>query len=639
MPSSFVSLTPLIRTETGIYCHLLEVDNVKILINCGASYTMDMSIYAPILPQILSCDAILLTSFGINCIGGLPYILQNNYYNKVFSSVPVKVLGKICLDEHLRGMGLEAEVDIGCFERISEIKYSQPTMVNDVEICAYNSGNSIGGCLYKISKGAEKIVVGFNANHRKENHLDGMGFAGVGDCSLCVFNGNHVLAENISIAKRDNMFREAIGSALDLGRKVILPVKYSRFLEVALILNSFMGQRSEKIACLSYFGQRFVERAKSMIEWAGEKVSSMFSEEKINPFEFEKIEFIGHYRDVSEFDVIIVIDEYVHGGILTTVLHKFNDENNVVFLTDPRMEAIIKKESLGMKWYDFRLVERVNEKKRGNGDIEASVIIDDAPDANGAETHWSETRYEVWCEGGDEVFPAVSRRRAYDDYGEYMDRSLFVSEILSAEEISEEKMEKEVVVEEREVAGEGIVLKYRVEKMDLMGISDLNSCKMIIETISPKKLVCIGEDEDTECFFYHTFKYMPCFEDVYMCRSKIILSSDVSMGMVKLDEGFDSLNYQMIGNDTVGSFRGVRDGDVVRCIGNGPGVMIGHVDINELRRMIIERNMRVEQEENGLLVEDCVWIRINADGLTIDGKDSGVFYAVRDVVYMNSAFI
>ncbi|KAG5859650.1 metallo-beta-lactamase-like domain-containing protein [Encephalitozoon hellem] len=639
MPSSFVSLTPLIRTDTGIYCHLLEIDNVKILVNCGAPYTMDMSIYTSVLPQILSCDAILLTSFGVNYVGALPYILQNNYYNKIFSSVPIKVLGKICLDEHLKGMGMEVEGYTACFERISEIKYSQPTVIGNVEICTYNSGNSIGGCIYKISKGAERIVIGLNMNHRKENHLDGIGFSGIGDCSLCVVNGNHVLAENISVAKRDNMFREIVGSVLSSGGKVILPVKYSRFLEIALILNSMMAQRNERIVCLSYFGQRFVERARSMIEWAGEKVSSMFSEEKVNPFEFEKIEFVGHYQDVSEFGVVVVIDEYVYGGILTTVLHQLNDENNMVLLIDPRMDEVIRKESRTMKWYSFRLVERIDEKRGTNGEDSVEDVADDVSDVEGIETDWSEIRHEVWCENGDEVFPSMSRRRAYDDYGEYMDRSLFVSEILPVEEVSEEEMEKETIAEERELEGEGIVLKYRIEKMDLMGISDLNSCKMIVETLSPRKLVCIGEDGDTERFLYHTFKYMPCFEDVYVCRNKIVLSSDVSMGIVKLDKGFDELDYQVIANDSVGSFRGARDGDTVRCIGSGPRMVIGHTDINELRRMIIERNMRVEQEENGLLVEDSVWIRINPDGLTIDGKDAGVFYAVRDVVYRNSALI
>ncbi|KMV66092.1 beta-CASP domain-containing protein [Encephalitozoon cuniculi EcunIII-L] len=639
MSSSFVSLTPLIKTETGVYCHMLEIDNTKILVNCGAPYAMDMSMYTPVLPQILSCDAILLTSFNINCIGGLPYVLRNNYYNKVFSSVPIKVLGKICLDEHLRGMGLESSVDTGCFERISEIKYSQPTAVNNVEICAYNSGNSIGGCLYKISKGPERIIVGFNVNHRKENHLDGMSFSGIGDCSLCVFNGNHVLAENISIAKRDDVFRDMVGGALDSGRKVVLPVKYSRFLEVALILNGLMAQRNGKIACLSYFGQRFVERAKSMIEWAGEKVSSMFSEEKVNPFEFERIEFMKYYQDVSRFDVVVVVDECVHGAMLTTILHEFNDEDNVILLIDPRMDEILRRESGAMKWYNFRLVEKASEKKGMDGDEVLEDSVGDGSDVEGVETHWSEVRHEIWCEDEDEVFPSVARRRAYDDYGEYMDRSLFVKEILPVEEVSEEEIEEETTIEEREVGGEGITLRYRVEKVDLVGISDLSSCKMIIETLSPRKLVCVGEDGDTERFFYHTFKYLPCFEDVYMCRSKIILSSDVSMGMVKLDKGFDALNYRAIGTDSVASFRGVRDGDMVRCIGEGPRMVIGHADINEMRRMIVEGSMRVEQEENGLLVEDCVWIRVSGDGVTIDGRDSGVFYAVRDVVYRSSAFI
>lgn len=639
MSSSFVSLTPLINTETGAYCHMLEIDNAKILVNCGTAPGMDTSIYDPILPQILSCDAIILTGFGIGCIGGLPYVLQNNYYNKVISSVPIKVLGRICLDEHLRAMGLESQMDTECFERISEIKYSQPTVVNNVEICAYNSGNSIGGCLYKISKGAEKIVIGLNVNHRKENHLNGMNLSGIGECSLCVFNGNHVLAENVSIAKRDEMFKSVVRDAVRRGKKVVLPVRYSRLLEVALVLNDVGRQANAKVVCLACFGKRFVERAKAMIEWAGEKVSSMFSEEKVNPFEFENIEFVAHYCDISEFDVVVVVDEYVLGGMLTTVLQRFNDENNVLLLTEPRMEDSIRRESERMKWYEFRLVERVLEKEDAKAGETFEDVTDSEPDPEGVISPWFETKYEVWCDGGDECFPSLSRRRTYDDYGEYMDRSLFVKEVLPVEEGSSSEAVEESTVEEREVAGEGIALRYSVEKVELMGVSDLSSCKMVLESLSPKKLVCIGEDGYTERFFYHTFKYMTCFEDVYVCRRKVVLSSDVSMGIVKLDKDFESLEYKMIGSDLVGGFRGVRQGDTVSCVGSGASMMIGYIDINEMRRMIIEKNMRVEQDEGGLLVEDCVWVRVTSDGVMIDGGDTGVFYAVREVVYKNVVFI
>lgn len=638
MSSSFVSLTPLIDTETGVYCHLLEIDNTRILVNCGAPCTLDMSMYDAIMPQILSCDAILLTSFSISCIGGLPHILQNNYYNKVFSSVPIKVLGKICLDEQLRAMDPHVDMDTDCLERITEIKYSQPTVVNGIEICAYNAGHSIGGCLYRITKGLERIVIGFNINHRKENHLDGVSLASIASPSLCILNSSHVVSENVSVVKRDEMFRSIVEEALDRGRTVVLPVRHSRLLEIALVLNATMARRKERAVCLSYFGKSFVERARSMIEWAGEKMSEMFSEEKVNPFELEHIEFVRYYNRMPESRVVMVVDEGLCGSGAATLLQRFNDERNVLLLTDPRMEESIRRESAGMRYYEFRLVERIVEES----DVKKEMVeksVESESDEDGGNSHWSETRYEIWCSGESEYFPSVARRRAYNDYGEYVDRSLFIKTIVPNEEVEESKVSEESVFEEREEAGRGMMLRYRIATVDFMGVSDLNSCKTILESLSPKKLVCVGEDRDTGRFFYHTFKYMTWVEEVYNCRSKIILSSDVSMGKVRLGRDFYSLNYQKIGNAFVGKFRGVRTGDVVSYVGDTPEIMVGYVDLNEIKRSLIERNMRVDQDESGLLVEDSVWVRTTSDGISIDGDGTDVFYDVRSVIYKNIAFV
>lgn len=637
MSSSFISLTPLIDAEMGIYCHMLEIDNTRILINCGTLYTLDTSIYDPIMPQVLSCDVVLLTSFNVNCIGALSYIVQNNYYNKIFSSAPIKTLGRICLEEHVRGVGIN-NVNVEHFDRITEIKYSQPIVIDGVEICAYNAGNSIGGCLYKITKGMEKVVIGFNVNHRKENHLSGMNLASIASPSLCVFNTNHVLAENISVLKRDETLRSAIENAISQGRKIILPVRYSRFLEIALVLNTIMEKRREKAVCLSYFGRKFTERARSMIEWAGEKVHEMFSEEKISPFDFEHIEFVKHYSMLPDSNVIIVIDEGVYGCGMTTVLNRFNDGNNVLLLTDHRTENVMKDMSGTMKYYNFKLLERIVEKQ----DVRDEILDADAgsePSDDGVALHWSESKYEIWCEDGGEYFPSLARRRAYDDYGEYVDRSLFAKEIVPNEEVEENEVSEESMIEEKEVAGEGIVLNYKVVNIDFTGVSDLNSCKTILESLAPKKLVCVGEDPNTGRFFYHAFKYMSCFEDVYRCKNKIILSMDTSMRKVKLSRDFCNINYQRIGNELVGKFKGLRIGDTVNYLEDTPEIMLGYIDMNGIRRSLTENNMRVDQDKNGLIVEDSVWVKSTADGVMIDGEDSGVFYAVRNAIYKSIAFI
>lgn len=635
MSSSFVSLAPLVDTEAGAFCHLLEIDSTRILINCGLSRRLDVSAYDAVMAQILSCDAILLTSFNISCTGALPYILRNSCYSKIYSSAPVKILGRICLEEHLRAVDGDV-ADSECMERVTEIKYSQPAMVDGVEICAFNAGNSIGACLYRISKGVERIVVGFGVNHRKENHIDGMGLGNVMFPTLCVVSSSHVLAESISAAKRDEVFRKTVEEALERGRTVVLPVRYSRLLEIALVVNEMMGKRRQRAMCLSYLGQRFVERARSMVEWAGEKVSEMFSEEKVNPFDFEHIEFVRYFSRMPADGVVIVVDEGMGGSGLWSVLKRYGNGSNVLLLTDPRMEEEMREMAPGMRHYDFRMFERiVEEKEVWKENVEAEEESVEAEEGAG---HWSESRFEVWCEGG-ECFPSMSRRRVYDDYGEYVDRLLFAKEIVPVEEAEEIEASEESMVEEKELVGTGVALEYRIAIVDFMGVSDLNSCKTILESMSPRKLVCVGEDADTRRFFYHTFKYMTYFEEVYTCVGRIVLSSDVSMGKVRLSSEFGGLGYQRIGDALVGKFLAVRDGETVRYVGDTEKTMLGYVDMNEIKRSLVESNLRVEQDEEGLVVEDCVWIRTTGDGILIDGDGTNVFYAVRNAVYKNIAFV
>ncbi len=40
-----LTLEPLIPTETGIYCHLLTLDDMKIVIDCGIGQNFDYSVY------------------------------------------------------------------------------------------------------------------------------------------------------------------------------------------------------------------------------------------------------------------------------------------------------------------------------------------------------------------------------------------------------------------------------------------------------------------------------------------------------------------------------------------------------------------------------------------------------------------
>lgn len=152
--TSYIKFTPIsgAKNENPL-CYLLEIDEVKILLDCGWSDTFDtqdlanlkkwdptnpfqyntdlFTFHSRVAKQI---DAVLISHCDLNHLGALPYARsQLGMTCPVYATLPVVNMGKMCMYDLHQSKTNEMEFNTfslesidEAFERITSLRYSQP---------------------------------------------------------------------------------------------------------------------------------------------------------------------------------------------------------------------------------------------------------------------------------------------------------------------------------------------------------------------------------------------------------------------------------------------------------------------------------------------------------------------------------
>lgn len=195
-----VEYVPRIR-ELDSACLIVEIDDLKILVNFGTESTLSLDIYAN-LEAIHSVTHILLCSSDISSIGGLLHLHTLNVTAPIYGTVPIKILGRIEMLERVKVLNVFHQMDTSSFQtdkvfdRIVPLKYTQTVELSDsITVGPLNSGSSIGGAVWKIRKNEQEWVICDRINHRKEAHLDGLDIANIHKPSGIIINSTAVEKE------------------------------------------------------------------------------------------------------------------------------------------------------------------------------------------------------------------------------------------------------------------------------------------------------------------------------------------------------------------------------------------------------------------------------------------------------------
>jgi len=178
-----INFTPLYGAHSSEMscCYLLEVDEIKILLDCGWNDSFDEELLRPLQRVANRIDLVLISHPDLAHMGALPYAMGKlGLKAPVYATLPVYRMGEIVLyeayqarskdDQHFDLFTLD-DVDL-VMEQFIQLKYSQKLKLagtgEGIFITPHAAGHLIGGSIWSITK---ETVIAISFNERLINLL------------------------------------------------------------------------------------------------------------------------------------------------------------------------------------------------------------------------------------------------------------------------------------------------------------------------------------------------------------------------------------------------------------------------------------------------------------------------------------
>lgn len=372
-----VQLTPLIGQQmSGAVCSLLEVDDYRLLLDCGYENSSSCSRdrIGSLLQRVGRIDAILISHGDIDHMGSLP-LINSHRPVPVICTLPVFKFGRMVLyDLHLNtelegnandsmNMFTLDEIDT-CLSNVITIKYNQSfqfslpsSSLNQTKtpltICAYPSGRTIGGSVWFICYGAIEIVYAMDINFRKDTVFDAINTSTLPHSpSLMIVEGGieSRMLGNQHKKKKDALnLLDVVMETLRNEGNVLIPSESSgRTLELMYLLDKYWTENKVglyNLVFLSHMATHILEYARSQLEWMKDSLSKSFYNEKPNPFTLSQVKVVHSMKELNKLSglkVILCTDHTLNCGLSKEVLLKWSGDprNRVVFCDYPDRHSL-----------------------------------------------------------------------------------------------------------------------------------------------------------------------------------------------------------------------------------------------------------------------------------------------------------
>lgn len=340
--------------DDGPLCYLLQVDQVYILLDCGWDEHFDLAYIESIKMRIPQINALLISYGDVPHIGAFPYLVKSGLNCPIYATVPVYKMGQLFLYDWLNGhsnvkpFNLFNFDDIDhAFEKVQQVKYSQTILLkgdNGLQITPFPAGHHIGGAIWRITKmGEEEIVYAVDFNHKKERHLNGCTFDGIGRPNLLITDAFNALYNQPKQKQRDeNLVSKLLSTVRDGGDVMIVIDTAGRVLEIAHLLdqlwqNKEAGLMTYNLVMLSAVASSVIESAKSQVEWMSDKILRMFEMGRQNPFQLKHVRFCHTLMDLNRVrspKVVLVSGLDMESGFSRELFLEWStDTKNMVIVT------------------------------------------------------------------------------------------------------------------------------------------------------------------------------------------------------------------------------------------------------------------------------------------------------------------
>ncbi|XP_055375909.1 probable cleavage and polyadenylation specificity factor subunit 2 [Condylostylus longicornis] len=340
-------------------CYILQVDEVRILLDCGWDEKFDPNFIKELKRHVNSIDAVLLSYPDVSHLGALPYIVGKLGLNcPIYATIPVYKMGQMFMYDlylshyNMYDFNLFSLDDVdAAFDKIVQLKYNQTVSMKGkgygITITPLPAGHMIGGTIWKIVKiGEEDIIYAVDFNHKKERHLNGCELEKLQRPSLLITDCFNVKYQQARRRARDEKLMTNILQTMRNSGNVLVAVDTAgRILEIAHMLdqlwkNKDSGLIAYSLAFLTNVSYNTVEFAKSQIEWMSDKLMKNFEGARNNPFQFKHINLCHNLTDLTKVPspkVVLASMPDLESGFARELFVQWsgNPNNSIIFTTRP----------------------------------------------------------------------------------------------------------------------------------------------------------------------------------------------------------------------------------------------------------------------------------------------------------------
>lgn len=325
------------------FCYLLEIDQSKLLFDCGARIIqngLEVTHLLPLKDILKELNGIFITHADIEHMGGLPFLvhLSGGYLPcPIYLTSASQSMSQVLLLDILQDWSMTIQPNILSFkdndlnimdiagytrsaiqtalERMIGVKYSQPVQLGEFIFTAFSAGHSLGGSYWRIRKGRLDITTTYHddfiyAPHifpRKDRHLDPTHLVTHAlDYRPGVFitDATNALGIRLERKQRDTELIDMMISHLrhETGNILIPVPPAGRILDILLLLESTwqLHRFQYPIYLIGSQASKMIEISKSMLEWMNESILKSFSANRENPFEFKYIKILSSYEELAQ---------------------------------------------------------------------------------------------------------------------------------------------------------------------------------------------------------------------------------------------------------------------------------------------------------------------------------------------------
>ena len=334
--------------------HILEVDGVSIMIDCGfyqGVKVCDDKNSESFPYDTKAIDALFVTHAHLDHIGRIPKLMNEGFKGKIYSTLPTREIAKLMLDDTLRVITREAKADgheplyhadaiKKAFEHWEAIPYDKEIVFkNDLRVCFRDAGHILGSAMVEMRHNDKKLIYSGDLGSSSILMPDNTLLSGVDYLVMEAVYGDRVHEDLKERAKR---LKDVIDETVIRGGALIIPAfSIERTQDILFELNKMIeGKQIPEIPV-------FVDSPLAI------KVTKVFSDSKSyfnkeiqdtisggdDIFKFPKLRFTERsqdsiaIKDVPNPKIIIAGSGMSNGG---RVLHH---ERN--YLPDPKSTLLL----------------------------------------------------------------------------------------------------------------------------------------------------------------------------------------------------------------------------------------------------------------------------------------------------------